>query len=151
MTQVFNYGERSLKNLKNVHPVLQEIAEEALRISPVDISIIHGWRGKEEQNRLYDEGKSKLKYPQSKHNHTVPNPQQPNSGQQVPMSLAIDFAPYLNGIEWNDTHAFAVIAGVMMSVAKRMGHTLRWGGDWDMDGRTTDQTFMDWGHVELVV
>ena len=27
---------------------------------------------------------------------------------------------------------------------------IRWGGDWDLDGVTTDQTFMDLAHFEIV-
>ena len=66
------------------------------------------------------------------------------------MSDALDFAPYINGrIYWEDSHIFAVVAGVFMAAAKQQGFKIRWGGDWDSDGTTTDQTFMDWGHIEI--
>jgi hypothetical protein len=54
------------------------------------------------------------------------------------------------GIPWKDTHAFAVIGGILIAVADAMDVKVRYGGDWDMDGQTTDQTLMDWGHIELV-
>jgi peptidoglycan LD-endopeptidase CwlK len=37
-------------------------------IQGYDCTIVEGHRGKERQNRAFAEGKSKLKYPQSKHN-----------------------------------------------------------------------------------
>ena len=145
--KVYQYGARSVQRLETCHPVLQRIADEALMISPYDISIIHGWRDLVEQNTLYAAGASKLKFPDSRHNKTS----DPSVIEQARMSDAIDFAPYINGgIDWNDTHIFGVVAGVFMSVAKGMGYTLRWGGDWDSDGSTKDQSFMDWGHLEII-
>ena len=29
--------------------------------------------------------------------------------------------------------------------------TIRYGGDWDTDGSTKDQSLMDWGHVEILL
>lgn len=113
----------------------------AIQLTPVDFTIIHGWRGQELQDELFRTKLSKTPWPESKHNHTQDG---------APRSLAIDFAPWVNrDIPWDDTHLFAVIAGVWFVAAAQCGAVLRWGGDWDMDGLTTDQTFMDWGHVEL--
>jgi peptidoglycan L-alanyl-D-glutamate endopeptidase CwlK len=39
----------------------------------------------------------------------------------------------------------------MLQTAKLKGILLRWGGDWNMDGRTTDNKFDDLGHFELVL
>jgi len=139
------YGKGSRRCLKTCHPILQEIAKEALRISPYDITIIYGLRGEEEQTALYMLGKSKLQYPLSRHNRT----QDENVMHQWEVSDALDFAPYKDGIDWDDGLAFAVVAGCFMGAAENLGYRLRWGGDWDMDGQTTDQTFMDLGHLEI--
>lgn len=142
----FAYGTRSLEKLETCHPELQRIANEALRLSPYDITIIHGWRNMELQNKLFDEGKSKKKFPNSRHNRTS----DPMVIEPENMSDALDFAPWINrNIYWNDTHIFAVIAGCFIAAARNFGHTIRWGGDWDMDGQTTDQRLMDWGHIEI--
>ena len=143
----FQYSVRSLKKLETCHPGLQRIAAEVLMVTPYDISIIHGWRGMAEQNSLEQEGKSTKLFPNSRHNKTddlsVIDPHR--------MSDAIDFAPYVNGgIYWGDTHIFAVVAGCFIAVANDLGYTLRWGGDWDSDGRTTNQKLMDWGHIEIM-
>jgi peptidoglycan L-alanyl-D-glutamate endopeptidase CwlK len=125
---------------------LGEIAEEALRTCPYDIAIIHGLRGKDLQDHLYRGGKSRLKFPESRHNAT----RDPDVKYPKCMSDALDFGPWIEGdIPWDDTHIFAVVAGCFMVAALKLGVTLRWGGDWDSDGRTNDQTLMDWGHVEI--
>ena len=36
-----------------------------------------------------------------------------------------------------------------MDVAKSMGITLRWGGDWDMDTQVKDNKFDDLVHFEI--
>ena len=140
----YSYGAKSMSKLKTCDPVLRAIAERALELSPYDITIVHGWRGEEVQNALQESGASKKRWPDSKHNHTK------DEDGVTPCSLAIDFAPWVNGtIPWDDTHVFACIAGCFLSAANEMRVSLRWGGDWDSDGSTKDQTLMDWGHVEL--
>jgi peptidoglycan L-alanyl-D-glutamate endopeptidase CwlK len=143
----YKYGTRSQNKLSTCHNALQIVAVEALAISPYDITIIHGWRGELVQDALYDSGASRLRFPNSKHNHSM-DPMM--EGAEL-CSDALDFAPWVNGgINWNDTHIFACVAGVFMSVAIDLGYRIRWGGDWDSDGQTRDQTLMDWGHIELV-
>lgn len=140
----FVFGDRSRQKLATCHPRLQRIAHRAIALTPVDFTIVHGFRGEELQNKLVAEGASKTPWPTSRHNAM-------RDGR--PSSEAIDFAPWVGGtIPWNDTHLFALIAGVFFAAAKNLdlGPVLRWGGDWDLDGLTTDQTFMDWGHIELL-
>ena len=138
-----SFGSASLSKLATCHQSLQDIAERALETCPYDFTIVHGWRGEDVQNALFDSGASTKRFPDSKHNVMDELDQ--------PMSMAIDFAPWINGdIPWKETHIFACIAGHMQAAAFEFGEKLRWGGDWDTDGLTTDQTLMDWGHVELV-
>jgi peptidoglycan L-alanyl-D-glutamate endopeptidase CwlK len=137
------YGTKSTAKLNTMHPVLRLVAERALQLSPYDVTIIHGHRGEELQNALFDSGASHKQWPDSMHN-TV------NRDTLQPESEAVDFGPYVEGrVPWGDTHVFAVIAGAFFAAATEQGVTLRWGGDWDGDGSTTDQTLMDWGHIEL--
>lgn len=145
--KIFQYGARSARKLETCHPALQRIADEVLMVTPYDITIIHGWRGLAEQNSLFEAKASKKKFPNSRHNRT----NDPSVIDPHRLSDAIDFAPYIDGgINWNDTHIFALVAGCFLAVAKDLGYTLRWGGDWDSDGTTTDQTLMDWGHIEIM-
>ena len=126
------FGTRSKNRLKGVASSLVVVMEDAIEV--IDFAIICGHRTEQQQNNAYEMGLSKVQWPNSKHN---PYP-----------SLAVDFAPW--PINWNDHLAFARVWGVIEACAYRRGVKLRWGGDWDRDGSSRDQSFMDIGHVELV-
>ena len=144
---IYEYGTRSANKLSTCCTPLQLIMVEALKRTPYDITIVHGWRGKQVQDALFDSGASRKKFPHSRHNMSNDH----MSVDPFKTSDAIDFAPWVNGtISWNDTHIFACIAGVIISTALDLGYTVRWGGDWDSDGTTSDQTLMDWGHIEII-
>lgn len=143
----YTYGPKSQGKLDTCHPHLIAIAHRGLDLSPYDITVVHGWRGKDLQNILVDSGASRTRWPDSKHNKTL----DPEIDAPLQFSDAIDFAPWVgNTVPWDDTHIFAVIAGCMMAAAEDLGYRIRWGGDWNGDGSTKDQTLMDWGHIELV-
>jgi peptidoglycan L-alanyl-D-glutamate endopeptidase CwlK len=140
----FQYGTVSLKRLETCHTALMYVAVDALKLSPYDITIVHGWRGEDIQNALFDSNASGKRWPDSKHNNL--------GGDGQSQSEAIDFAPWVGGsVPWDDTHIFAVIAGSFFAAAADHGVILRWGGDWDGDGSTKDQKLMDWGHVEIIL
>lgn len=103
-----------------------------------DTIIPEGYRGEEKQNEYYTKGTSRIKWPHGKHN-SYP-------------SKAIHLAPYNSnlGIDWKDTELFYKYGFFVMGLASSLGIKLRWGGDWDMDGITTDQTFNDLIHFEFV-
>lgn len=128
-----SFGERSLRNLSQVHPDLVRLCEAVIEIT--DFAVICGHRGEAEQNALYGATpqRSKVRWPDSKHN-SLP-------------SRAIDVAPY--PIDWSDREAFARLAGIFIGVAHGLGIDLRWGGDWDRDGQTDDEEFSDLPHIEL--
>lgn len=142
----YEYGSGSLQKLSTCHPVWRRIANRALKLSQYDIIIVCGHRGKEIQDAYYEAGKSMKKWPNSRHNRS----DDPYQNYQDAISDAIDFAPYVNGrINWEDAHIFSNVAGCFMTVANDMAVRLRWGGDWDGDGESTDQRLMDWGHLEI--
>ena len=135
----FAFGTSSQAKLKTCHPKIIQVANAAILATPADFTIVWGFRPETIQNALFDSGASKKRFPNSKHNFM---------SNSVKMSKAIDFAPWIHGsIPWKDTHAFAVLAGVFFAVAGDI--KLRWGGDFDGDGLTVDQTFLDYGHMEL--
>lgn len=142
----FRFGVKSRRKLNTCDPRLVKVAERALELSPVDFTIVWGWRNKEQQNAMVASRVSKKRWPHSKH-----NAHKKRKNDIVPNSKALDFAPWVgNTIPWDDTHVFAVIAGCFFAAAKELKINIRYGGDWDMDGSTKDQTLMDWGHVELL-
>ena len=141
---IWVYGSRSQGKLDTCHNELQDIFQLYRERQFFEITIVHGWRGKEVQDDAFMSGASTKQWPDSKHN---------NLGYGgTPLSLAVDFAPWIPGfgIPWKDTHAFAIIGGILLALSNELGYNMRYGGDWDMDGQTTDQKLMDWGHIEVV-
>jgi peptidoglycan L-alanyl-D-glutamate endopeptidase CwlK len=81
------FGISSYRRLNTIHPALKVLCIAILE--RMDITVVCGYRGEEEQNEAYNEGKSGLKFPNSKHNHSP--------------SSAVDIAPYIKGkgVRWN--------------------------------------------------
>ena len=130
--------------LNGAHPKLQALVEAADAVYP--ISVLCSIRTEAEQNAAFASKKSKLKFPNSKHNL--------KPGEIF--SKAVDIIPYFANAEnkthydWNDLIAFGRMAGVMFTMAKQQNVRIRWGGDWDGDGRTADEVFKDLPHFELM-
>ena len=127
-----SFGAKSKVNLGECHEDLKRVFNKV--IETYDCSVIEGYRGKDEQDDAFHSGKSKLKYPKSKHNR------QP--------SLAADVVPY--PVDWLDTKQFYHFAGFVQGLAEEMGVELRWGGDWNSNRLFEDQSFHDLPHFELV-
>ena len=138
------YGNSSRERLNTVHPELQLVFERVL--SHWDHSILCGVRSKEDQQGAFNDGKSKVQWPDSKHNVTEPDQ----------LAMAVDAAPY--PIDWSDSVRFVAFGCYVCGVADEMyrqgtiSHKLRWGGDWNAsDGRElTPQSFNDYPHFELI-
>ena len=125
------FGKRSLKQLDTCDVNLKRVFDEVIKT--VDCSVLEGHRSKDRQNALYDEGKTKVKYPRGRHNHSP--------------SRAVDIVPY--PIDWNDRERFHLFAGFVLGIAKSMGINLRWGGDWNQNWEVDDNKFDDFPHFEL--
>ena len=125
------FGRKSKERLASCDPRLQELFNEVIKY--VDCSVLEGHRSKERQNRLYDEGKTKVRYPNGRHN--------------ADPSLAVDVTPY--PVDWEDRERQTLFAGVVLGIARGLGIRIRWGGDWDMDFDVQDNKFDDFPHFEL--
>ena len=125
------FGKTSKQRLSTCHEDLQTVFNEVIK--HVDCSILEGHRSGERQYKLFAEGKTKVKYPNGRHNANPSN--------------AVDVAPY--PIDWDDRERFHLFAGFVIGIAKSMGITLRWGGDWNMNFEVDDNQFDDFPHFEL--
>ena len=125
------FGKRSRSRLSTCDDRLQDLFKEVVK--HFDCSVIQGHRGKADQNKAFDEGRSKLRYPDGNHN-AVP-------------SKAVDVAPY--PIDWSDRDRFHYFSGFVMGIASQMGLKIRWGGDWDRDTQVKDNKFDDLPHFEI--
>lgn len=126
------FSKTSKDRLKTCHKDLQDIFNEVIK--HFDCKVIEGHRGCEKQTEYYQQGLSKVQYPNSKHN-------------QKP-SLAVDVCPY--PVDWENLARFRYFSGFVMGIAAVKGIKLRFGGDWDRDTELRDNRFNDLPHYELV-
>lgn len=107
----FKFSQRSLKNLKGVHPNLVAVAHEALARSSVDFIVTEGLRTKARQAELVKAGASWTMH--SKH----------ITGD------AIDVVAWIGGVRW-ELPPYYRIAEAFRDAAASLGVNLRWGGAW---------------------
>jgi hypothetical protein len=111
----YAFSAHSKKQLKTCDSALQEIMGRA--ILEYDFSILEGFRGEAAQNNAFDNGFSKVRWPNGKHN--------------VFPSKAVDVAPY--PIRWNDPVRFCELAVIIKRIAAELFIKVKWGGDWGWD------------------
>ncbi len=105
-------SEKSQKFLAECHLDLRRVVREAIK--HVDFSVTEGHRGRKAQDGHYRAGRSKKRWPNSKHN-------------RIP-SDAVHCVPY--PIHWKNRERFYYLAGVIVEAARQLGIRLRWGGNW---------------------
>lgn len=141
------FGRRSLTNLETCHPDLQLIAQETIKICPVDFGISEGHRTPERQKELFDQGKScKDGYNKKSKHNLFP-------------SMAFDFFASVPGntkLAFDNEH-LTFVAGMLFATAMQLynqgkiKHKPRWGGNWDGDGTIIyDHTLKDRPHFEII-
>lgn len=132
---MYKFSNSSNNKLSTCHPLLQLLFNRVVEY--YDCTVIDGTRDKKTQDYYCLIGKSKVRYPNSKHNS---NP-----------SMAVDVAPYIKGkgIVWNKEQCY-YFAGYVLGIARILDIKIRWGGDWSMDNDIHDQSFNDLVHFELI-
>lgn len=141
----FKFSKRSIERMKGIHPELRLVVMEAIYYSPIDFGIPGdgGVRTAERQNELYRKGVSKCDGYRNRSNHQVPE------GEDY--GHALDFYPYVNHkVSWDKTH-LAMVASVILSIAKRLKDEgvisieLKWGGEFG----SNDFNGWDYPHIEI--
>ena len=120
---MYSLSDKSKKRLEGVHPDLVRVIEEAIKESPYDFSITQGLRTLEQQQALFNAGKSQTM--RSRH----------LSGH------AVDIAVIDNGTVTWDFDKYKAVADHIKAVAKLNDIPINWGGDW--------RSFKDGPHFEL--
>lgn len=126
----FIFSKASREKLQGVHPDLVKVAELALTLSEVDFKVIEGVRSKQRQAELYKKGATKTMNSRHLTGH------------------AIDLVPL--PLDWNNKQAFGKVAKAMFEASRQLKIPIRWGGDWNRNGRSDDETFYDGPHFELL-
>jgi peptidoglycan LD-endopeptidase CwlK len=121
----------SLKRLKGVDTRLVAVVMRAAEITTQPFQITEGVRTVERQRTLVARGASKTMRSRHLTGH------------------AVDVVAMVGGrISW-EFPLYLAIRDAMFAAAKELGIVLRWGADWDGDGDSKDETFVDSPHFEL--
>jgi peptidoglycan L-alanyl-D-glutamate endopeptidase CwlK len=131
-----SYGRVSMERLQHAHPDLRRWCERL--ILRFDHTVVCTHRGQDDQEEAFENGKSMLHFPDSRHNFYP--------------SLAVDLAPwdkYLRKIDWGARDRFILLAGMGLQLAAEMELPITWGGDWNNDTYMRDHTFLDFPHFQL--
>ena len=126
-----SFSQASQDKLATCVQPLQDLFSEVIK--HIDCTILCGHRGQAEQDEAYRTGRSKLEWPNGKHNRSP--------------SEAVDVAPY--PVNWTNLQRFCVFAGFALGIAAMKGVNIRWGGDWNKNYDTGDERFIDMPHFEV--
>jgi peptidoglycan L-alanyl-D-glutamate endopeptidase CwlK len=140
----YSLGERSRARLKGVHPDLIKVVERAIQITDQDFTVLEGVRTKARQRELYAQGRTK---PGQVVTWTL-------NSRHIPKAdgygHAVDLAPW--PIDWEGPTRFPkfdAIAKAMLVAAEDLNIPIRWGADWDGDGKPRERGESDSPHFEL--
>lgn len=130
---------RSEERLKGVDARLVNVVRRARQLSSVPFLVIEGLRTQARQAELYAQGRTK------------PGPVVTWTMKSKHIEgKAVDIAPYENGkIDWNDLSKFDALARAMRQAAAELGVVIRWGADWDSDGKPREKGETDSPHFEV--
>ena len=131
--------ERSEKRLEGVNPTLVSVVRRAAKRLPFSLFVVEGLRTKERQEQLYAQGRTK------------PGPKVTWTMKSKHLDgMAVDLAPLIDGaIDWKDLKKFDQIAAAMIEAGKEVGVLVRWGRDWNQNGRPGEKGESDSPHFEL--
>ena len=122
----WKWGNKSKECLATCDKRLQDMANMMLERSPFDLTITCGHRSKDEQDAAFNNGNSKARFGESKHNFLP--------------SRAIDIVPY--PINWDDKDKrWQEMALNAMWCAGKLGFEITWGGSF--------KSIRDCPHFEL--
>ena len=126
----YKFSQRSLNNLKNVHPLLIKLMKAAIVNAPIDFVITEGVRTTQRQKELFKQGKSKCDGVIKKSNHQV---------KADGYGHAVDLYPL--PIQYKDLKPYKILSEHIKKIAKELNINITWGGDF--------KSFIDAPHYEL--
>lgn len=155
-------GERSRSKLVGVHPDMIRVVDRAalLAAPEEDFTVLEGVRTREGMMINYGKGRTAAQlaakgipaiYAQPSVGKVtwLNNPFLSNHRVQADgFGWAVDLAPW--PIDWNDSARFLRLAKLMLRAAAIEKVHIRWGKDWDEDGRYEEKGETDGPHFELV-
>lgn len=155
-------GARSLARLVGVHPDLVRVVTRAAAMARhvvEDFTVLEGIRSDQDAYANYGKGRTAAQlaakgvptsYAQPKLAKVtwLSNPLATKHRKQPDgYGHAVDLAPY--PIDWNDLARFDKMAKLIQAAAAVEGVAIRWGADWDGDGKPREKGESDSPHFEL--
>lgn len=140
----FVLGSASRANLAGVHPDLVRVVERAITLSSVDFKVIEGVRTPARQRALYAQGRTK---PGKVVTWTLNSNHFVNAKTGYGHAVDLLAAPY----DWKETAPFDAVALAVFRAAVIEAIRIRWGADWDQDGKPREKGESDSPHFELVL
>ena len=150
----YNLSQRSLDRLVGVDERLQRVVKRAIELSKQDFMVLEGVRTREQCMTNYGKGRTIAQCVAKGVPAQYANPKaakvtwlnNPFASKHV-SGKAVDLVPY--PVDWNDLKKFDLIAQAMLQAAKELGVPVRWGADWDNDGKPRERGESDSPHFEL--
>ena len=153
-SKAFKLSARSLERLKGLDARLVSVVKRAIELTSVDFMVVEGIRSREQCAINYGKGRTiaecaakgvpaKYAQPRAAKVTWLNNPYASKhvSGQAVDLLPA----PY----DWKATGPFDAVAKAMLAAARELGVSIRWGADWDGDGKPRERGETDSPHFEL--
>lgn len=156
-------GPRSKARADTCKPALRDVIYRAAHLAPLDLdfTVLEGVRSRDQMKVNYGKGRTAMQLVKKGISPLYAKPNErkvtwlndpfasthaadPEDG----LSKAVDLAPW--PINWNDSARFEKLARHVIDTGKSMGVRLKWGRDWDMDGRYEEKGETDGPHFELV-
>ena len=150
----YQLSKRSLSRLAGVDDKLVAVVKRAIEISDVDFMVLEGVRSKEQCMINYGKGRTAAQVQAKGVPAKYANPSaakvtwlnNPFASKHV-TGKAVDLVPY--PVDWNDLSKFDKIAKAMLQAAKELKVNVRWGADWDGDGKPRERGESDSPHFEI--
>ena len=150
----YQLSKRSLSRLAGVDDKLVAVVKRAIEISQVDFMVLEGVRSKEQCMINYGKGRTAAQCVAKGVPAQYANPNaakvtwlnNPFASKHV-SGKAVDLVPY--PVDWQDLKKFDAIAKAMLQSAKELGVPVRWGADWDGDGKPRERGESDSPHFEI--
>jgi peptidoglycan LD-endopeptidase CwlK len=156
---MYSLGSQSLTRLTNVDPKLVSVVKRAIQLTKQDFLVLEGVRTKEQCYINWGKGRTiaelkaagvPIKYAQPNMAKVtwLKNPlNSKHCIQATGYGHAVDLVPY--PVDWNDLKKFDEIAKAMQAAAKELKVNVRWGADWDADGKPRERGETDSPHFEI--
>lgn len=151
---MFVLSQRSLLRLTGVNPNLVKVVKRAIEISTVDFMVLEGVRSIEQCYINYGKGRTVAQCQAKGVPSKYAKPDEakvtwlshPLASKHV-SGRAVDLVPY--PVDWSDLKKFDAIAQAMFIAARELGVVIRWGADWDADGKPREKGEYDSPHFEI--